>query len=82
MLLLKVGEFPDIFCEAADQLKPEEITSYAGTVAEKFHEYYEKADVIHVDEQVKNARAALVAAVQIVLRNSMALLGIELNERM
>jgi len=82
LLLVKVGELPDIFCEAADQLKPEALASYASTVAEKFHEYYEKADVIHVDEQVKNARAALVAAIQIALRNSMALLGIELNERM
>ena len=82
LLLLRVGELPDVFCEATDQLKPEELASYASTVAEKFHEYYEKADVIHADEQVKNARAALVAAVQIVLRNSMALLGIELNERM
>jgi arginyl-tRNA synthetase len=82
LLLVKVGELPDIFCEAADQLKPEALASYASTVAEKFHEYYEKADVIHADEQVKNARAALVAAIQIALRNSMALLGIELNERM
>ena len=82
LLLLRVGELPDTFCEAADHLKPEELASYASTIAEKFHEYYEKADVIHVDEQVKNARAALVAAVRIVLRNSMALLGIELNERM
>ena len=55
LLLLKVGELPDVFCEAADQLKPEEIASYVGTVAEKFHEYYEKADVIHADDQVKNA---------------------------
>jgi arginyl-tRNA synthetase len=82
LLLLKLGQMPDVFVEAADQLKPEEIASYASMIAEKFHEYYEKADVIHADEQVKNARAALVAAVQIVLRNSMALLGIELNERM
>ena len=82
LLLLKVAEMPDVFCEAADQLKPEQLAAYASTVAEKFHEYYEKADVIHADEQVKNARAALVAAVQIVLRNSMSLLGIDLNERM
>jgi len=82
LLLLKIGELPDVFREAADQLKPEELASYASSVAEKFHEYYEKVDVIHADEQVKNARAALVAAVQIVLHNAMTLLGIELNERM
>ncbi len=82
LLLLKLGQLPDIFAEAADQLKPEEMASYASTMAEKFHEYYEKADVIHANEQVKNARAALVAAIQVALGNSMGLLGIELNERM
>jgi arginyl-tRNA synthetase len=73
---------PTIFCEAADQLKPEELASYANVVAEKFHEYYEKVDVIHAEERVKNARALLVKAIQIVLRNSMQLLGISLAERM
>jgi arginyl-tRNA synthetase len=82
LLLFKIGQLPDVFCEAADQLKPEELASYAAMVAEKFHEYYEKVDVIHANEQVKNARAALVAAVQIVLRNSMELIGIDLSERM
>jgi arginyl-tRNA synthetase len=81
-MLLKIGEFPDVFSAAAEQLKPEELASYANVVAEKFHEYYEKVDVIHADEQVKNARAALVAGVQIVLRNAMQLLGITLSERM
>ena len=82
LLLFKIAELPDEFCEAADQLKPEALASYANTVAEKFHEYYEKVDVIHANEQVKNARAALVAAIQIVLENSMELLGIRLSERM
>lgn len=82
LLLFKIGQLPDVFCEAADQLKPEELATYASALAEKFHEYYEKVDVIHADEQVKNARAALVASVQVVLRNAMELLGIQLSERM
>jgi len=82
LLIAKIGQLPDVFCEAADELKPEELTSYANSVAEKFHEYYEKVDVIHTEERVKNARALLVRAIQIVLRNSMSLLGIELSERM
>jgi arginyl-tRNA synthetase len=80
--LFKIAELPDAFCEAADQLKPEALASHANTVAEKFHEYYEKVDVIHANEEVKNARASLVAAIQIVLENSMDLLGINLSERM
>jgi arginyl-tRNA synthetase len=82
LLILRLGQMPEVFVEAADQLKPEELASYANSVAEKFHEYYEKVDVIHADDQVKNARAILVGAVQNVLRSSMELLGIKLSERM
>jgi arginyl-tRNA synthetase len=81
-LIFKIGQMPQVFIEAADQLKPEELANYANSLAEKFHEYYEKVDVIHANEQVKNARALLVEAVQIVLRNSMELLGIRVSERM
>jgi len=81
-LIFKIAQMPSTFCEAADQLKPEELANYANVVAEKFHEYYEKVDVIHAEESVKNARAMLVKSVQIVLRNSMQLLGIPLTERM
>lgn len=82
LLLFKICQMPDIFCEAADQLKPEELASYANSLAEKFHEYYEKVDVIHADLGVKNARALLIKAIQVVLHNSMQLLGISLSERM
>ncbi len=82
LLIFKIGQMHEAFSEAADQLKPEELANYANSVAEKFHEYYEKVDVIHSDEHVKNARALLVKAIQIVLRNSVGLLGINLSERM
>lgn len=82
LILFKIGQMPEVFTEAADQLKPEDMANYANSLAEKFHEYYEKVDVIHSDEQVKNARAVLVKSIQIVLRNSMELLGITLSERM
>lgn len=82
LLVFRLAQMTDTFCEAADQLKPEEIANYANSLAEKFHEYYEKVDVIHADAGVKNARAMLVRAVQVVLHNSMNLLGITLSEKM
>lgn len=82
LLIFKIAQMPIAFCEAADQLKPEELANYANMLAEKFHEYYERVDVIHADEQIKNARALLMKAVQVSLRNSMGLLGIRLTERM
>jgi arginyl-tRNA synthetase len=81
-LIFKIAQMPLIFCEAADQLKPEELANYANVMAEKFHEYYEKVDVIHAEESVRNARALLVKSIQVVLKNSMKLLGIALTDRM
>ena len=82
LLIFKIAQMTDVFCEAADQLKPEELTGYVNSMAEKFHEYYEKVDVIHAGADVKNARAWLVKGIQVVLRNSMDLLGISVSERM
>jgi len=82
LLVFKIAQLPDVFQEAADQLKPEELASYANSLAEKFHEYYEKVDVIHSEQRVRDSRALLVRATQVCLRNSMALLGIDLSERM
>lgn len=82
-LLIQLGRFPEIFIQSAENLRPEDIAVYANMIAEKFHEYYEKAHVIRAEsEELKYARAALVMAVQIVLRNAMRLLGIELSEKM
>jgi len=82
LLIFKIAQLPDSFCEAADQLKPEELANHANSLAEKFHEYYEKVDVIHSEKAVKEARALLVRAVQISLRNAMSVIGIGLTERM
>jgi arginyl-tRNA synthetase len=83
LLVLQIGKFPMIFAESADRLKPEQIASYANMVAEKFHEYYEKVNVLRADTPtLKAARLMLVRALRAVLANSMSVLGIDLSERM
>jgi arginyl-tRNA synthetase len=83
LLILQIGKFPMIFAESADRLKPEQIASYANMLAEKFHEYYEKVNVLRADTRtLKAARLMLVRALKIVLANSMSVLGIDLSERM
>jgi arginyl-tRNA synthetase len=82
-LLLQVAKFPEEFLDAADNLKPSGITNYSNSLAELFHEYYEKVNVIgSEDESLRAARAALVKAVAIVLRNAMEAIGIKLSDRM
>jgi len=82
-LVFEISRFPEIFCEAAENLRPDDVANYCNMLAEKFHEYYEKVDVIHVkDKALGYARGALVRAVKTVLRNGMAVLGMDLSERM
>jgi arginyl-tRNA synthetase len=83
LLIFQIGKFPEVFAESADNLRPEQIAAYANTVAEKFHEYYEKVNVLRSETaELRATRLMLVRALRVVLSNSMNVLGIELSERM
>ncbi|MBS7658155.1 MAG: arginine--tRNA ligase [Candidatus Bathyarchaeia archaeon] len=82
-ILLKIIKFPEVFKNAVDNLKPENLINFANALAENFHEYYEKIDVTHVlDEELKKARVFLIYAVKTVIKTVMELVGIKLAERM
>jgi len=83
LLILQIGKFPMVFAESADRLKPELIAGYANVIAEKFHEYYERVNVLRAETpKLKAARLMLIRALRVVLANSMTVLGIGLSERM
>ncbi len=83
LLILQIGKFPLILTEAADNLKPEQVAAYANMLAEKFHEYYEKVNVLRADTpSLRAARLMLVRALGVVLANATHVLGIELAEKM
>jgi arginyl-tRNA synthetase len=83
LLILQIGKFPMIFTESADRLRPEQVASHANALAEKFHEYYEKVNVLRAETpELKAARLMLIRAIRIVLANSMNVLGMDLSEKM
>jgi arginyl-tRNA synthetase len=83
LLILEIGKFPAVFAESTENLRPEEVAGYANMIAEKFHEYYEKVNVIRSENpRLRSARLMLVRALRVVLANSMKVLGIELSEKM
>jgi len=56
---------------------------YANELAQRFHEFYEKSDISHLqDEELKGQRASLVEATETVLKCTTGLLGLKLAERM
>jgi arginyl-tRNA synthetase len=82
-LVILLSRLPEVFVKASDSLRPDDLANYANKVTEKFHEYYEKVNIIRSESaEIRNARAGLIEATRIVLKNSMSVLGINLLERM
>ena len=82
-LVMMIAQFPDIFENAAESLKPADISSFANTLADRFNSFYAALPVIKAEPYgLAGSRLKMVDAVRVVLRNSLSLLGIEAPERM
>lgn len=81
-LIRELVRFPQVVEEIAQSLEVHKLTTYVLSLADKFHKFYEKERVISEDEELTNARLSLVKATQIVLQNSLHLLGISAPEKM
>jgi arginyl-tRNA synthetase len=82
-LILALARFPETFARSAEELNPTLLCLYANDLAQRFHEFYEKSDISHLqDEELKRQRASLVAATGTVLKSVTRLLGLKLAERM
>jgi arginyl-tRNA synthetase len=78
-----VANWPEVFAEAADVLKPGTITAYLNSLADKYNSFYSALRVLNAETPgLVGARLALVDAVRVVLKNGCATLGIEAPERM
>jgi arginyl-tRNA synthetase len=82
-LLKKLGEFPQAVSEAAVKRVPHRITNYIFELASTFHSFYNAEKVLDSEYPERTgARLALVKAVQITLRNALALIGVSAPEKM
>ncbi len=82
-IVLTLSRFPEVFVDAAENLRPSTIADYVNTLADKFNRFYTKLPVIKAESaELSDARLALVDSTRIVFRNALKLLGIEAPERM
>jgi arginyl-tRNA synthetase len=82
-IVLSLARFPEVFVDAAENLRPNAIADYVNALADRFNKFYTKLPVIKADSVgLSDARLALVDATRIVFRNALKLLGIEAPERM
>jgi len=81
-LLRKLGELPEAVEVAARRREPHRMTRYAEELASLFHSFYRDCRVVTDDESLTQARLHLVGATQIVLRNTLGLIGVSAPESM
>jgi arginyl-tRNA synthetase len=82
-VLKKLGEFPLAVGEAAVKRMPHRITNYIFELASVFHSFYNADKVLDVENPERTkARLGLIKAVQITLKNALALIGVSAPEKM
>ena len=82
-LVRKIIEFPDLIKKSALEYNPSIIAINTFEIAQLFNKFYQKHKVINAEtEELKNARLALIQAVQVTLKVGLNLLGIETLEKM
>ena len=84
LLLMKMmSEFPGLVAKAAKTRKPNIVSEYIMNLVKLYHSYYNVARVNNPDDPaLTNQRVGLVMALQITLRNALALLGVSAPESM
>jgi len=81
-LMKALARYPETVASSAAYLEPHRITFYLMTLASFFHAYYNKHRVLEDDPVLSCGRLYLVTAVQKVIRNGLALLGVSAPDTM
>ncbi|NPA42901.1 MAG: arginine--tRNA ligase [Chlorobi bacterium] len=82
-LLKQIIQFPDIIRNAADTLNPAVVANYLYQLVKTYNSFYQALPVLQApDSDTRARRLALSAVTGDVIKNGLALLGIEVPERM
>ena len=78
----QLSKFEDVIQDAASKYEPSLITRYACQLAQLFNTFYNANRMADVNDNLKQARLALVKAVKITLKNALYLITIEAPEQL
>jgi len=82
-LIKTIASYPSVLREAQEQNNPSIVASGVFELAKQFSSFYNDVPVLNTkDEAIKISRLKLVAATSQVIKNSMAVLGIEIPREM
>jgi arginyl-tRNA synthetase len=81
-LMLLLADYPSMLTRAAANLAPHDVAFYARALAASFHSYYAAERFLVDDAALARARMALLTVTSQVLKNALAVLGVDAPERM
>jgi arginyl-tRNA synthetase len=82
-LIVLLHQYPEVLQSAARDMSPALIANYAYELAKQYNKFYHEESILKVeDETIKYFRLSLSQATARLIERSMALLGIEVPERM
>ena len=81
-LIKKLGEYPELIARAARERAVHSVATYAYELAGLFHSFYNQCRILGVENEVQQARIALVKAVGHTIRHALGILGVSAPERM
>lgn len=81
-LIKMIIRFPDIILTSAKNLEPHHLIYYLLELATTFHKFYEGVRVVTDDPELTASRIFLCRAAHLVLKNSLAIIGVSAPEKM
>jgi arginyl-tRNA synthetase len=81
-LMSSVSRYPEIIETAAANRAPHHLVHYLRELANEFHTYYNAHTFIVDDDELRNARLALIAATRQVIASGLDILGVSAPESM
>lgn len=73
---------PQVIIDAGEKYEPSVLTRHIVDIAQAFNRFYHDEHILVEDEEEKISKLILVKAAQIAIKNGLALLGMEVPERM
>ena len=81
-LIKKLGEYPEMLATAAKERAVQQVAHYVYDLAGLFHSAYNQCRILGVNEDLQQARLAMVMAVGHVVRHALSILGVSAPEKM
>ena len=81
-VLTALARYPEVIAQASAQRAPHMLVHYLRELANAFHTWYNAAQLLVEDAELRGARLALALGVQQVVRNGLGLLGVDAPESM